>query len=307
MGFFKNLFKKASQKSKAAPNYHVAPPSEKVNFQLEGEFGIRINLLNIFSKSIPKLEEVLSSEDTRDHQIGTLATILFESDGRIKEVEDYLDRYRVKFVENIERFRKEKNISEIDENIKIDSTKNLGLRPFSNKRVEVHLISALDRTDLIFLFEGPYPKIEDSKKIVELLGGEEQFQYNLKFYTSRGANSVHCSTEDDYYRKRFVSLWQSGLVGRGKEIPAVDALHVLKLKELKELLSDFSQKIRSLKDGLELAKSLPDIQDRFYKYFSKIDDLFQLKPLPVNTNTEEIFKSWNYHFKIADMALRIIK
>jgi hypothetical protein len=116
-----------------------------------------------------------------------------------------------------------------------------------------------------------------------------------KFYVNkigRGLEPVKISA-DDASRKFFDSLVEMGLAVKGKEVPTIDLLSMLKLAELNQLLKSKGEKVFGRKaKAIEFALQLPDIGDLISNNIM-LREIFQLK-IPEDLAMSELLVCFQY-------------
>lgn len=227
----------------------------------------------------------------------SMSSFLFKYNIRVLEIENYIDKYRRKYNEKLLNCKDP-----------IEATKYLKIVPFISNHREVRIISPHYRPELIDIFNFQDKVKIDKVNLVELFGGNEQFRYNISFYFARGTNSIHKVPFDDYYRKRFESLENSGLAISGNKISEIDLLKTLSIKEIRSILKPHNLNCNSKVQGIKHIMEIPQYFKSIESYFLDVNCYFKLLALPfeIPSNLIELVNAdLNYYDNITNAIISI--
>ena len=206
---------------------------------------------------------------------------------RCKEVDDYVARFRPKYVAAIETLKQASHewstASQLDR-------EDL-LQELRAKAVETLEMSPAAICDVPTLFECQ----PDFDKVRELFTRDEGQTIKLcKVYRRYAGNErkVYRLPADDRYRRPDLErLCDAGLAARGLEIAITDILNTLTLKDLRGVVADTNPPLLKRKaEAVQYAAALGGISERLAKTVV-FRELFQLRPLPedLSATMSELF------------------
>ena len=245
--------------------YESANSAIKVHFTI----GESLTFLNCNSSAISEIvEQTRRTKD--DSSLGLiLSSFLFKYSIRVKEIEEYYDRYRLKYQERLREVQEP-----------FEAAKFLNIRPFRCCNREMSILTGYDKQHLIDVFTFHNTVAVDKVKLVELFGGNEQFKFNFSFYAARGANTIHKSNSSDYYRARFETLVRSGMAIQGYAMNTEELLGALTMKEIRAALAGTGLKCSKKEEGIAHILTLPNYVSLVAEYLPNVNDYFKLLPLP---------------------------
>lgn len=273
--------------------YEASNGNAKIHFTI----GESLTLSNCPSTGISEMvEQTRYTKD--DSTIGlVLSSFLFKYNVRVKEIEDYYDRYRLKYQERLKEVKEP-----------LEAAKFLNIRPFRCCNREIQILSGYDKQHLIEVFTFHNIVRVDKIKLVELFGGNEQFKFNFSFYMARGANTIHKSTGTDYYRARFETLVRTGMAIQGKALKIEDLLTSLAMKDIRTILNGTGLKCGKKEEGIAHILSLSNYESLVAPYLSDVGDYFKLLPLPfvVSENfRKEVEEELKYYSSVASVVVNL--
>lgn len=249
------------------------------------------------------LEKVIdSNQDCR-----ILATFLLRYNIKVKEIENYFSKYRIKYENNLSELKQSDQLRKPLHELKYEAAKYLGLKNFENGCVILTLITGWEKEKLILLLEGCQLENNNSEKIINLFGGESLFHDNFDFYLNNTFGSAFYLASDHYCFKYFNSFTTSGLVKRGKDISHGILLPLLKLKDLNAISSKKDMKFRTIKDAREFLSSIPEQElKQLVTTINNLDNYFHVQNLSSDIDMNLVTRAWDYHKHIAEFVFRII-
>ncbi len=273
--------------------YEASNGNAKIHFTI----GESLTLSNCPSNGISEMVE--QTRYTKDDSTISLvlSSFLFKYNVRVKEIEDYYDRYRLKYQERLKEVKEP-----------MEAAKFLNIRPLRCCNREMQILSGYDKQHLIEVFTFHNIVSVDKIKLVELFGGNEQFKFNFSFYMARGANTIHKSTATDYYRARFETLVRTGMAIQGKALKIEDLLTSLAMKDIRIILTGTGLKCSKKEEGIAHILSLQNYESIVAPYLSEVGDYFKLLPLPfvVNENfRKEVEEELKYYSSIASAVVNL--
>lgn len=226
----------------------------------------------------------------------TILPIIFRSNFRCKEIEEYIIKFKPQYLRTIEKMKE----SSIEWGSASDNDREDLLCDFRNEAIQSLEVRPYCNLETLFEY-GPHDDVLDD--LVNRFGFEI-VQLYLRY--SGKVGKINVISADHRDRKGFEKMVELGLAIRGKDIPIVDILGNLKVKDMNELVSDINliKPFRKKIDAINFLVDLPDIKERISKVIV-FRELFQLNPLPndcVDNNIEiELSKSLNYSSEIATL------
>ena len=136
-----------------------------------------------------------------------------------------------------------------------------------------------DWKDRLEYFLGRRPTKEEELHYRKLFGGDNECRFNLSMFASRVKNGRACifAPLDDYYRPRYETLADTGVMPAGADIAPHDRLMALSMAQLRQLAKALNLPGRRSKDEiLDLFKECPEdlIDENWPLTGMDINDLF---------------------------------
>ncbi|MBI3128643.1 MAG: hypothetical protein HYZ11_13650 [Candidatus Tectomicrobia bacterium] len=250
------------------------------------------------SQSIAKeIKDILDSNLNRGihEQIKSLAPIIARSNLRCREIDEYVNEIKPKYLRIIEEQKRassewpdasEKDREDLLETFKQKAMESIEIRP---------------RADLGTILEGEPTDATFDDDLIDHFGFEA---LRLYFRYSDNLAKVRVVPANHRDRDGFEALVQKGLAIRGTEIPLASILDSLKLKEMNEMASELGAPAFKRKaQAIEYLESIKNIQETLGKKIA-FRELFQLKPLPgefSGIRVEEVSRSWKYYEEVAEL------
>lgn len=245
-----------------------------IEFNLNPDSSFELHLLNADEHSFNRIKNILEDEKNFDmFQRDVLLELFLIKDIQIKEVNEYLEKNQPRYFELIEQkiqLSKEWiNAGELD---RYDM-----LQEFKEQAWD-----ELDEAPIIYF---------DKYNFIEYKN--ENTDLNIKAILKYGLNNLklYLSYHTDWYkirkvdpeismRKPFEELYNIGLALRGVEIPYLEILDCLLLRELNLILPKDMKPFKRINDVLKYIKTLDeDIIFNFLKNKIALRSYFKLKPL----------------------------
>lgn len=269
-------------------------------FQIGTNLSFPVTLYGLDKAEAEKL--AIAMQQGQDYEISEWFThLVAQKNIRCKELDDWLNKAKPQFQELIQkRIAANQNwssASELDkadmlEEFKADAVLELPVRP-----------ALTDAT--LTLLDGEPSDLTVDDVLLEKFKDNPQ-TYNHLLYALSTGSKVVISPTGDYRRKALDELADKGFMRRGRDIPTVDILGSLTLKEMQEIAgSDAPKKFTRKANAVEFLMALPDLQLRLERIIS-FRSLFQLKPID-GIDLEEISKAYAYSKEVARIILQTLR
>jgi len=221
------------------------------------------------------------------------AELIVQWDIRCVQVDEYVSKYKPIYHDLIERLKQDSTEwATASENDREDL-----LATFSEEASSKLDVKLGCDIEVLFDFEPSDASIDDV--LISRYGYKTASSYVS--HLGRG-NKARIIPVDHYERDGFEKLVQAGLAVRGDEIETQAILGLLKLKDLKDMVSDSQPPaIRKKTDAVAFASGLPDIKERLARVLT-LRELFQIKPLPIDfagLDLSKITNAWRYAHEVA--------
>ena len=263
-------------------------------FILSDKSTFPLTLLNCIRELAIKIKATLDATDTFGSykQAREIGSFLLENEVKCKEVEDYLNEYKPKYQNTIDRLINESsewnNASEKDRNdllyeFKQQAYNELEVRPF---------------LDISILFENAKFDFTVAQMLSKKYGYE-----NLRFYLrlSDNLDQVRVIKADHRDRNRYENLVMTGLAIRGLDIELVLILDSMKLKDINELIDTPANNFKRKAEAIDYLKGKIDTTVKLGKIIS-FRELFKLNPLPGTfDNMKAIINAFEYYKVISEL------
>ena len=222
------------------------------------------------------IKTLLDHGDERLRVIESLQSLMLKEGIRCKEVDDYVARFKSTYVTVLDKLKREST----DWSNASESDRPGLLRELRAQAAEMLDVSPAAICDVPTLFECE-PDSEKVRKLFSAFGLDSVELCRLHGRYDRSARKVyHLGADDRYKRPDFERLFDRGLATRGFDIPIVDILNSITLKDLRTVLGDTNQpSFKRKAEAVEYAAKLADITVRLAKILA-FQELFQLRPLP---------------------------
>jgi len=227
------------------PVIEVEPGSWRIN----PEHHFHLTLYGIKRPVAEQIRKVLR-KSIESFDYSKLISLIALNNVRCKEIDDYISEYRESYTRKIEELktgsREWKEAGELDREDLLSG--------FREEAIET--IPVRPDVDLETLFEGEPPDRTLDDRLITSFGLEAMGTY-LKY--AHKLSKVHVIPASAPRRKRFESLVELGLARRGKDIPTIDVALTLKLKDLRDMVSDLdAPKFSRKADAAEFVAASPD-------------------------------------------------
>lgn len=276
-----------------AKNYEAVNGGVKIHFTI-GESLTFVNCPSSVASEIIDQTKRLKDDST----IGLILTsCLFKYNIKVKEIEDYYDRYRLKYQERLKEV-----------NDPMEATKFLNIRPFKCCNREMSILSGYDKQHLLDVFTFHHTVNVNKVKLVDLFGGNEQFKFNFSFYIARGPNTIHKSDQSDYYRARFETLVRTGMAIQGQDLNIQELMVSLAMKDIRSILAGTGLKCSKKDEGIAHILSLPNYEERVRPFISNAKDYFKLLTIPfdvTDTLRKDVEGELKYYGSIASIIVNL--
>lgn len=222
-----------------------------------------------------------------------LLSILVRSNARFREVDKYLTEARPKYLKRLEEMKEqssewltasEKDREDLLAEFRQQAVLSLDVRP---------------DCDLKTLLECEPSDLTVDDLLIKRFSFEA-VQFYLRH--SRGSDKVWVVSAEEPYRKEFERLLSVGLAERGVDIPLVDILNTLTLKEMGELVADLDHpKFTRKAKAIEYLTSVRNIRERAGRHIA-FRELFKLRPLPAEfsaLNVDQLASDWSFAHEVA--------
>lgn len=333
MNFLKKLFrvaeiKSASTKTLVQPNERIMAPVEiklttsigsrssynypepKFNPMSQDDDGnwilnpgapFELTVLSTEKELVQQIRDLLDNDEIRDYRKDDkLAALFAERNVRIKEIEEYKDKYKTQYQNKIQEL--------IDNSSEwaISGERDKEDLMIEFRQAAIKEIYERANCDLTVLFE--YEPIDitlDDELIMDY--GFENIQTYLRYADK--LHKVRVIPKDNHVRPIFEKLAELGLAVRGVELPKDQILTTLTLKDLNAIAQNPYKEYKRKNQAIEYIVNLPDLDERLGKRIS-LRELFQLKALPDkyrSLNLQEIAKSWSYHTEEARLLIETFR
>lgn len=143
-----------------------------------------------------------------------------------------------------------------------------------------------------------------TRDLIMAFGGRG-FLFNFRMWSSRvGKNPCEHVPQDDYYRKRFEALVESGMAEQGPSISLEERLQGLRIKDMRQFAKDIgvAEKFKSKFQGAAIIAKHPDANEVFSAEYPP-SDFFKLKAWP-GYEQERFDDAWAAYEKQAVKAIR---
>jgi hypothetical protein len=207
---------------------------------------------------------------------------------KLKEVEEYKDKYKKQYFESLEKQKQESKEWAISgERDKDDMLIEFKLKAISG-------IYEKANCDLEILFENEPTDITIDDELINEYGFENVRNY-MRY--ADNMNKVRIAPNDSYSRPFFEKLVELDLAIRGNEISKEEILTSMTLKELNAIAENPEKEFKRKNQAIEFVLTLSNLEEKMGKYVS-LRELFKLKALPEkysSLNLQEISNTWSYH------------
>lgn len=223
-----------------------------------------------------------------------LEQLIARSNLRCKQVDDYIRIFKPQYFRKIEMLKRSSREWEAASELDREDL----LAGFSQQAIQsLDIVPGVGDLNVLFECEPSDPTIDDA--LIDRFGFEALELY-LR-YASK-PRRVHLIPAQHHDRLSFEKLVDAGLAIRGQDIPLVDILELLTLKELQELAAGLNPpSFRRKKDAIEFLANVPDAKDRARKIIA-LRGVFQLKPLPEEfsrIDLDALSDAWAFAFEVA--------
>ncbi len=239
------------------------------------------------------LKGYLDEEVNWGRKIREIAYILAQSNGKCKEVDEYVEKYRPQYLASIERLKAESP----EWNVAPEKDKEDLLSEFRQEALNVLPVKPSNPEVLDALFEDAPSDVTADDKLIEMFDQDTEL---YRFYVSQlwSAGQVRNVPADDYYRKRYEALVQKGLARRGQDIALEEILSGLRLKDINQAIQGLIEKPFGRKaKAIEFALTVPDIKDRLGKHVA-FREMFQIRK-PEGVDVQEIQRCYKHANAVA--------
>lgn len=271
----------------AGPNRWVLNPASPLPLTLEGA-----------DRSVAEaVRELLRSQERWQQKVPGLALLIARHNLRFKEVDDFVAQLKPKFDSEVSN-----QISRSEEWASASELDRADLRTEFEEAALESLGVSVGQANLGLLLDGPPPALDADDEIIRGFGDEAGL---YAFYLSQlgRSASVMIVKADDWGRKSWERLVETGHALRGKDIPVQSLLEGLRLKDLNELLSGTIEKPLGRKaKALEAALALPDLPDRLSQQIS-FREVFQVLP-PADADVAALHASFGWANEVAGLVQR---
>jgi hypothetical protein len=248
-----------------------------------------LTVMSTDKKIVQQIRDLLDNDEIRDYRKEDMLIAIFaEYNIKIKEIEDYKDRYKGFYLLKIEEMKR--------------------------NSYEWHTLGEKDREDLMFEFRKKAYRLiyENANCNFELMFEYEPMNVTIddelikeygfecmKTYLTYVDNldKVREIPNDAYSRPLFEKLVELGLAIRGNDLPKEEILSTLTLKELNAIADNPQKEYKRKKQAIEYILMFNNLEHIISNYVS-LRSLFKLLPLPQkysSLNLQDISKTWKYH------------
>jgi hypothetical protein len=249
-------------------------------------------------KIAQEIRNLLDSDEIRYQRQSNKLIELFASHNlKIKEIEDYKNKYKQQYFIKIEEL---KNMSN-EWKISGDKDREDLLVEFREEAIDTIYERADSNLDILFEWEPKNLTIDD-ELIKEY--GFEHIQTYLCY--AGNLNKIHIAPNGSYSRPKFEKLMELGLAVNGKDLSREEILSTLTLKELNTFAANPEKEYNRKKQAIEYIVSRDDFEQKMGKFVS-LREFFKLKPLPEKYNSlnlDDIRKTWTYHAEEIGLLIR---
>jgi hypothetical protein len=209
-----------------------------------------------------------------------LVPIIIKTGLRVKEIEDYIEKFRPIYLHRIEELKQDSpewaTASEEDRedllvDFQIEALDSLYIRPYF---------------DLSFWLIHTPPNLKIAAGLLERYGYD-----NVSFYLKNvsSISKIHHTNPGTWVREKFEKLTELGLAKRGNSIAPELILATLKLKDLNSLASDLNRQFKRKDEAIQFLSKLPDIYQRIGR-ITPLRGMFQLNQLPSEFSNVDLNK-----------------
>ena len=248
-------------------------------------------------KSMAQQIRDIVDEDNNDYKKDEkLAALFAEHNVKIKEIEEYKNKYKKVYSNKIEELKKASSEwSSLGEKDKEDLMIDF-------RKLALNEIYERAYCNLEILFENEPKDVSFDDELIKEYGFK-----NMQIYIKHAdkLDKVRTVSNDNYARSTFEKLVELNLAVRGANIPKDDILSTLTLKELNLIAQTPDKEFKRKNQAIEYISSLSNVDEQIGKHIS-LRELFQLKPLPEKykaIDIKAIADTWNYHFEEANLLL----
>jgi len=248
-------------------------------------------------KSIAEQIRIILDNNNYDgRRYEKLTSILAEHNIKIREIEEYKNKYKKVYLQKIgELIKDSSEWSSLGNKDKEDLMIDF-------RKIAISEIYEKANCNLEVLFENEPKDVTFDDDLIKEYG----FSILLLYIRHAGKmEKVHTISNDHYARGYFEKLVELNLASRGTNILKVDILSTLTLKELNLLAQSSGKEFKRKNLAIEYISGLSNIDEEIGKYIS-LRELFQLKPLPEKYHSIDIkalSDTWNYHHEEAFLLI----
>jgi curved DNA-binding protein CbpA len=259
-----------------------------------------LTLIGGDQKVAQEIRYLLDNDEIRYHrQSDKLITLFATYNLKIKEIEEYKDKYRQIYLTKIEELVKNSNEWEI-----------LGKKDKEDLLTDFRYEAAqtiYERADcnLEILFEWDIKNITIDDELIKEYGFDNIHTYSI--YAADNLNKIHVAPKDSYSRLKFEEFAEIGLATRGNELSKKEILSTLTLKTLNAIAANPDKEYKRKNQAIEyILYNDNDFEQKIGEFVS-LRELFKLKPLPEkysSLNLNDIIKIWDYYSEESGMLIR---
>ena len=276
-------------------NYPPIKRFKENDWVINPSSSFELTLQNINQNVAQEVRSLLGDNELYGYRkVDRLVELFSQNNIIVKEIEDYKDKYKLKYFSKIEEL----------ENTSIEWKKSYAadkvdlLEEFREQALEE--IYERPNVDLIKLFELEPKDITIDNELIKEYGFENLRTY-LKFYDK--PDKIRTFPKDHYLRSKFDELEKLNLAERGYNLPQKDILETLTLKELNKIAQHPEKEFKRKRQAIEYILTGPNLNELIGKNIS-MRELFKLRPLPekyLHINLSEIANSWSYTYVVVEL------
>jgi hypothetical protein len=250
---------------------------------------LELTALSKNKELVLQVRDLLDNDEIRDYRKDDkLIAIFAEHNLKIKEIEEYKNKYKSQYLNKIQELIN--NSSEWE----ISGEKDKEDIMIEFRQEAIKGIYERANCDLEILFESEPKDITLDDELIKDYGFE-----NIRTYLRYAdkLDIVRVVRNDDFLRPIFEKLAEQGLADRGSSLTKDEILTTLTLKELNVIAQNPDKEYKRKNQAIEYVTALPDIDERIGKHIS-MRELFRLRPLPEKYNSlnlKEVADTWNFH------------
>lgn len=274
-------------------------PAQKTDddyFLVNPSHSFKLRLKNLNQETADEIKRILETRLSRWESVNLILPLFAQYNIVCLEIEDYLAKYKPIFFKELDKLKDQHPdwalSNELDREDILEE-----LYPEAFEAVEERISDYIN----IPLFTKEPKNITIDDELIKEYGFE-----NLKIYFSYKPSSIIQAPADAFNRKVLESLHEKGLVKRGHDIPIVELLQTLRIKDIAELIPNgkktYTRKAKAIEDFLSLDNHMEILKDKipFREYFLTL-------PLPEkfsSIDTNEIFSNWEFQRAYVELFVK---